>query len=164
MPHNFYLHSSVVQSRKFGRAPSQIRIACIYNLVDSAFALNIAFFVNASILIVAAAVFHAGNIEVTELQDAHNLLEVILNSSLAPIAFGLGLFCAGQSSTLTGTMAGQIVMEGFLTMKLRPWIRRLVTRLVAIVPALIVISIMGDSGTYQLLILSQVKYISLFKY
>lgn len=156
MPHNFYLHSSIVQSRKFGRTPSQVERACFYNLIDSALALNIAFFVNSSILIVAAAVFYTNGIQVTELQDAHDLLEGFLNSSIAPIVFGLGLFCAGQSSTLTGTMAGQIVMEGFLRWKLKPWIRRLVTRLVAIIPAVIVIIIMGDSGTYKLLIFSQV--------
>jgi len=156
MPHNFYLHSSLVQTRKFARSSAQIQQACLYNLVDSAFALNIAFFVNASILIVSAATFFKRGVVVTQLEDAYSLLDGFLQSSLAPFVFGLGLFCAGQSSTLTGTLAGQIVMEGFLDMRMRPWLRRLITRSVAIVPAIIVISIMGNSGTYKLLIFSQI--------
>eukprot|EP01116_Phalansterium_solitarium_P017520 TRINITY_DN4337_c0_g1_i1.p1 TRINITY_DN4337_c0_g1~~TRINITY_DN4337_c0_g1_i1.p1 ORF type:complete len:557 (-),score=241.80 TRINITY_DN4337_c0_g1_i1:418-2088(-) len=156
MPHNFYLHSSVVQSRKFGRKPEQIRQACAYNLIDIIVALNFAFFINLSILIVAGAVFYTRGLEVTELQEAHNLLEGLLDSRVAPIVFGLALFCSGQSSTLTGTMAGQIVMEGFLELRMKPWLRRLITRCFAVVPAAVVVSIMGDAGVYDLLVLSQV--------
>jgi len=114
------------------------------------------FFVNASILIVSATVFFKNGEVVTEMQKAHDLLEGLIDSKAAPAIFGLGLFCAGQSSTLTGTMAGQIVMEGFIQLKIRPWIRRLLTRSLAIVPSVIVIAIFGDSGTYSMLIFSQV--------
>eukprot|EP00741_Cyanophora_paradoxa_P015664 tig00020903_g15121.t1 len=154
MPHNFYLHSAVVQSRTFERNVENIRRACLYNLVDSILALNIAFFVNLSILMVSAASFY-GKEEVTTLQQAHALLETLLNSKLAPFAFGLALLCAGQSSTITGTLAGQYVMEGFVEMRIRPWIRRLVTRFVAVAPAVVVIVITGDGGMYQLLLISQ---------
>jgi manganese transport protein len=156
MPHNLYLHSALVQSRNVDRTEEGIRSACKFNLVDSAVALNLAFFVNAAILVVAATDFHARGIVVTEIQQAHEMLYHVLGTTLAPIAFAVALLCAGQSSTLTGTLAGQIVMEGFLNIKLRPWIRRLVTRSIAIVPSVIVIVTMGESGTYKLLILSQV--------
>jgi manganese transport protein len=130
--------------------------ACRYNLLDSAIALNAAFFVNSAILILAAAVFYRHGIVVTEIQQAHKLLEQLLGTQAAPIAFGLALLAAGQSSTLTGTLAGQIVMEGFVRIRLRPYIRRLITRSVALLPAVVVISISGEAGTYKLLILSQV--------
>jgi len=126
MPHNFYLHSSIVQSRKIGSSVKEIKEACNYNLVDSAISLNLAFLVNVSILVVASAVFFKNGTVVTELEDAYNLLEGLLNSKAASIVFGLGLFCAGQSSTLTGTMAGQIVMEGFIQIKVVSWLRRLI--------------------------------------
>lgn len=156
MPHNFFLHSSIVQSREIKRTHSGIKQSLLYNFWDTFISLNFAFFVNASILIVASAVFFARGRIVTELQEAHDLLEGLLKSNVAPVVFGLGLFCAGQSSTLTGTMAGQIVMEGFVDLKMVPWIRRLLTRLLAIVPAVITIAIAGSEGTYQLLVLSQV--------
>lgn len=156
MPHNLYLHSSLAQTRNVERSRPGIAQACRYNLIDSAVALNAAFFVNAAILILAAATFWRQGIEVTELDQAHHLLEGILGTKVAPVAFALALLCAGQSSTLTGTLAGQITMEGFLRFRMRPWLRRLITRSIAIVPAMIVIGIMGDTGSYQLLILSQV--------
>lgn len=156
MPHNFFLHSSVVQTREIQMSTGGIRQAMFYNFIDTVISLNFAFFVNASILIVASAVFYTHGKVVTELQEAHALLETMLTNNAAPVLFGLGLFCAGQSSTLTGTMAGQIVMEGFLDMHLVGWLRRLITRLVAIVPSVIVIAIAGSEGSYQLLILSQV--------
>jgi manganese transport protein len=156
MPHNLYLHSSLVQSRAVRRDRAGIAQACRYNLVDSAIALNAAFFVNAAILILAASTFFRHGIEVTEIEQAHQLLDDILGSNIAPIAFAVALICAGQSSTLTGTLAGQITMEGFLRLRMRPWLRRLITRSMAIVPAVAVIAIMGDRGTYSLLILSQV--------
>ena len=156
MPHNLYLHSSLAQTRNVERSQKGIAQACKYNFIDSAVALNAAFFVNAAILVLAAAAFWKRDIVVNELQQAHSLLDGILGTSLAPIAFALALLCAGQSSTLTGTLAGQITMEGFLRFRMRPWLRRMITRLLAIVPAMIVIGIMGDSGSYRLLILSQV--------
>jgi len=156
MPHNLYLHSSLVQTRRVSRTVDSKAQACRYNLLDSVIALNFAFFVNAAILILAAAVFFRNGIVVTEIQQAHKLLEQLLGSRIAPAAFGLALLAAGQSSTLTGTLAGQVVMEGFIRIRLRPYIRRLLTRSVALLPAVIVISIAGDEGTYRLLILSQV--------
>ncbi len=156
MPHNLYLHSALVQSRDVRRDSAGLRQACRYNLFDSALALNLAFLVNAAILVVAAADFFRNGILVTEIQQAHSLLNDILGTQVAPVAFAVALICAGQSSTLTGTLAGQIVMEGFLDLRLRPWIRRLITRLIAVVPAVVVIVLMGDEGTYRLLILSQV--------
>ena len=155
MPHNLYLHSALVQSRDVTRSREAVADACKYNLVDSAIAMNAAFFVNAAILIVSAATFWANHVEVTEIQQAHALLEQTLGP-IAPIAFALALLCAGQSSTVTGTLAGQITMEGFLRFRIKPWLRRLLTRLMAIIPAVIVILIMGEKGVYQLLILSQV--------
>ncbi|MCD9574810.1 Nramp family divalent metal transporter [Flavobacterium soyae] len=157
MPHNLYLHSSLVQTRKFDRSPAGIKQALKYNFIDSTIALNLAFFVNAAILILAAATFHKnGMFEVAEIQDAHKFLEPLLGTKWAPILFAVALIAAGQSSTVTGTLAGQIVMEGYLHLRIQPWVRRIITRLIAIVPALIVIWIYGESVTGKLLILSQV--------
>lgn len=157
MPHNLYLHSSLVQTRKFDRTPKEIKKAIRFNTIDSAVALNLALFVNAAILILAATTFHKqGKNDVTEIQDAHQLLAPMLGSTLAPILFAVALIAAGQSSTITGTLAGQVVMEGYLNLRLQPWIRRLLTRLIAIVPAFLTILILGDGATGKLLILSQV--------
>jgi manganese transport protein len=156
MPHNLYLHSSLVQTRRVSRTADSKSQACRFNLFDSFIALNAAFFVNAAILILSAAVFYRHGIVVTEIQQAHKLLEQLLGTQTASIAFGLALLAAGQSSTLTGTLAGQIVMEGFVKIRLRPYLRRLITRMLALLPAVMVISISGDQGTYRLLILSQV--------
>lgn len=157
MPHNLYLHSSLVQTRKFERIPTEIKKAIRYNILDSAIALNIAFFVNAAILILAASTFYKnGLFEVAEIQDAHKLLAPLLGTQLAPILFAVALIAAGQSSTITGTLAGQIVMEGYLNIRIQPWIRRLITRLIAIIPALLIINIAGESSTGKLLIFSQV--------
>ncbi|MEJ2691019.1 MAG: Nramp family divalent metal transporter, partial [Deltaproteobacteria bacterium] len=156
MPHNLYLHSSLVQTRRFSRTVDSKAQACRLNLLDSTIALNAAFFVNSAILVLAAAVFYRHGIVVTEIQQAYKLLEHLLGSRAASIAFGLALLASGQSSTLTGTLAGQIVMEGFVQIRLRPYLRRLITRALALVPAVVVISISGDQGTYKLLILSQV--------
>ena len=156
MPHNLYLHSALVQTRIVGNTEESKRIACKYNLIDTTIALNAAFFVNAAILIVAAAVFFTRGIVVTEIQQAHELLSPLMGTALAGTLFGVALVAAGQSSTLTGTLAGQIVMEGFLKLRVRPFLRRLITRLMAIVPAVVVISMKGERGSYDLLILSQV--------
>ncbi|MCC9072294.1 Nramp family divalent metal transporter [Flavobacterium sp. F-65] len=157
MPHNLYLHSSLVQTRKFDRSAAGIKQALKYNLIDSTIALNLAFFVNAAILILAAATFHRnGMFEVAEIQDAHKFLEPLLGTKWAPILFAVALIAAGQSSTITGTLAGQIVMEGYLNLRIQPWVRRIITRLIAIVPAVVVILIYGESVTGKLLILSQV--------
>jgi manganese transport protein len=156
MPHNLYLHSALVQSRRHERTSAGIAEACRYNFWDSAIALNCAFFVNAAILIVAAATFWTRHIEVGEIQEAHRLLDGLLGTKLAPTAFAIALIAAGQSSTLTGTLAGQITMEGFLRFRMRPWLRRLITRSLAIVPAVIVITLTGEGGTTRLLVLSQV--------
>jgi manganese transport protein len=156
MPHNLYLHSALVQTRAVGRAKHQVAQACKYNLIDSAVALNIAFFVNVAILIVAAAAFYSRGQVVTDLGQAHTMLDPLLGTTLAGGIFALALLCSGQSSTLTGTLAGQVIMEGFLRFRLRPWVRRLVTRSIAIIPAAITIAIMGAEGSYRLLILSQV--------
>jgi manganese transport protein len=156
MPHNLYLHSSLVQTRAISNTHTGKNEACKFNLIDSVVALNGAFFVNAAILIMAAAVFYSRGIVVTKIQDAHDLLNIILGNQIAPIAFGIALVAAGQSSTLTGTIAGQVIMEGFLNIRLRPWLRRLLTRSVALLPAVIVIALTGNEGTYKLLILSQV--------
>ena len=156
MPHNLYLHSALVQSRKIDRSDPGIRQAIKFNRVDSAIALNIAFLVNAAILVLAATVFFkTGNTQVGELHEAHKLLPGFLGN-LAPILFAVALIAAGQSSTVTGTLAGQIIMEGYLRLRIDPWIRRLVTRLIAIIPAIIVILIYGDEKVDSLLILSQV--------
>jgi manganese transport protein len=156
MPHNLYLHSALVQTRQIGHTDASKLRACRYNLVDSVVALNAALLVNLAILILSAAVFFRKGIVVTEIQQAHVLLVPLLGTAFAGILFGVALLCSGQSSTLTGTLAGQIVMEGFLNFRMRPWLRRLITRTIAIVPAAIVIYFSGDRGTYQLLILSQV--------
>lgn len=156
MPHNLYLHSALVQTRRIGHGLAEKRAACRFNFVDSFIALNAALLVNAAILIVAASVFFKRGIVVTEIQQAHLLLAPLLGTGLASVAFAIALICAGQSSTLTGTMAGQIVMEGFLDVRMRPWLRRLITRMLAIIPAVITIVVMGEQGTYKLLILSQV--------
>jgi manganese transport protein len=156
MPHNLYLHSALVQSRDVTRSRQAVAEACQYNLVDSTVAMNCAFLINAAILIVAAATFYPHPVD--QLQDAHALLDKLLGSWLAPYAFALALLCAGQSSTITGTLAGQITMEGFLRFRIRPWLRRLVTRALAIIPAVAVILVTGNDtrSVYQLLILSQV--------
>lgn len=156
MPHNLYLHSALVQTRSIEQTEEGKRIACKYNLVDTTVALNAALFVNAAILILSSSTFFKHGIVVTEIQQAHELLTPLLGTTLASTLFAIALLSAGQSSTLTGTLAGQIVMEGFLQFKMRPWLRRLITRLIAIVPAVLVISIKGEHGSYDLLILSQV--------
>ncbi|MEO6039118.1 MAG: Nramp family divalent metal transporter, partial [Saprospiraceae bacterium] len=157
MPHNLYLHSALVQTRKIKRDTQGLRRAIKYNIIDSAIALNLALFVNAAILILAAAVFHKNGYDgVSEIQDAHRLLEPLLGKSYAPVLFAVALIAAGQSSTLTGTLAGQIVMEGYLQLRIAPWLRRLITRLLAVIPAVLVISIMGEAATGNLLVLSQV--------
>jgi manganese transport protein len=156
MPHNLYLHSSIVQTRRYEETAEGKREAVRYAFVDSTIALSFALFVNAAILIVAAASFHTtGNHEVAEIQDAYKLLSPLLGAG-ASTMFALALLASGQNSTLTGTLAGQIVMEGFLNIRIRPWLRRLITRLLAIVPAAIVAMVSGASGTAKLLILSQV--------
>jgi manganese transport protein len=157
MPHNLYLHSSLVQTRKFDRSAVGIKQALKYNFIDSTIALNLAFFVNAAILILAAATFYKnGMFNVSEIQDAHQFMAPILGTRWAPILFAVALIAAGQSSTITGTLAGQIVMEGYLNLRIQPWVRRIITRLIAIVPAVIVITIFGEGVTGKLLILSQV--------
>lgn len=157
MPHNLYLHSSLVQTRKIRNTKNGIKQALRLNFIDSAIALNLAFFVNAAILILAASVFFKNELyQVAEIQDAHALLQPLLGTNLAPIFFAIALIAAGQSSTLTGTLAGQIVMEGYLNLRIQPWVRRLITRLVAIVPALITIIYFGERATGRLLVLSQV--------
>lgn len=157
MPHNLYLHSALVQTRKIDRSTPGIRRAIKYNIIDSAIALNLALFVNAAILILAAAVFYKNGYNgVSEIQDAHRLLEPLLGKSYAPALFAIALIAAGQSSTVTGTLAGQIVMEGYLRLRIAPWLRRIITRLLAVVPAILVITIMGESATGDMLVLSQV--------
>ena len=157
MPHNLYLHSALVQTRTHGTSEAGIRSAIKFNVIDSAVALNLALFVNAAILILAASTFSANGLrEVTDITQAHQLLEPLLGSALAPILFAVALIAAGQSSTVTGTLAGQVVMEGYLGLRLRPWIRRLLTRALAIVPAMLVIVYVGDRAVGDLLIGSQV--------
>jgi manganese transport protein len=155
MPHNLYLHSALVQSRRVGSDESSKRRACRYNLIDSAVALNAAFFVNAAILVLAGTTFYGAGEPVDSIERAHELLPRFLGPA-APWLFGIALLCAGQSSTLTGTLAGQIVMEGFLHIRLAPWLRRLVTRMIALVPAVVVIATVGEGATQHLLVLSQV--------
>lgn len=157
MPHNLYLHSAIAQTRNFKRNPPGKREAIFFQTLDSNLALLAASFVNASILIVSAAVFYTNGFHgVAEIQDAHRLLEPILGNTWAPIAFALALLASGHSSTITGTLAGQVVMEGFVDLHLTPWKRRLITRLIAIIPATITIIIFGQHGLAQLLVLSQV--------
>jgi manganese transport protein len=157
MPHNLYLHSSVVQTRKYALTPEGKREAVRFAFIDSTIALTFALFINAAILIVAAATFHtSGNTQVAEIQDAYQLLTPLLGVTAASTVFALALLASGQNSTLTGTLAGQIVMEGFLDLRIRPWLRRLITRMIAIVPAAVVAVLYGESGTAKLLVLSQV--------
>ena len=156
MPHNLYLHSSLVQTRQFERTPLEIKKAIRFNIIDSAVALNLALFVNAAILIIAASTFFNTGIEVSEIQDAHKMMAPMLGSTLAPLLFAIALIAAGQSSTITGTLAGQVIMEGYLNLRLQPWIRRLLTRLIAIVPAFLTIYFLGEDKTGDLLVLSQV--------
>lgn len=157
MPHNLYLHSALVQTRKIEKTTAGIKQALKWNFWDSAIALNIAFLVNAAILILAAKVFfESGRTDVAELQQAHSLLHDLLGTKLAPTLFAIALIAAGQSSTITGTLAGQIVMEGYLQLRINPWIRRLLTRLLAIIPAVLVIYFSGDTKVDSLLVLSQV--------
>ncbi len=157
MPHNLYLHSALVQTRKIKRDKEGIKRALKLNFIDSAIALNLAFFVNAAILVLAATVFFkTGRTDVAEIKQAHELLSPMLGTSLAPVLFAVALIASGQSSTITGTLAGQIVMEGYLKLRISPWVRRLMTRLIAIIPAVIVILINGEKNIDSLLVLSQV--------
>jgi manganese transport protein len=157
MPHNLYLHSALVQTRKIERSSAGIKKSLWYNFIDSAVALNAAFFVNAAILILAATAFYqTGNQSVAKIEEAHALLAPLLGSTMAPILFAVALIAAGQSSTVTGTLSGQIVMEGYLNLRMNPWLRRLITRLVAIVPAVLVIGLMGEGRVDELLVFSQV--------
>jgi manganese transport protein len=157
MPHNLYLHSAIVQTRDYARTPQGRREALRYCNIDSAVALTIALLVNAAILIVAAATFYrSGRHEVAEIQDAYKLMSGLLGVTGASAIFAVALLASGQNSTLTGTLAGQIVMEGFIHLRAKPWVRRLITRLLAIVPAVLVTAMAGESGTARLLILSQV--------
>src|SRR6059036_3007431 len=157
MPHNLYLHSSVVQTRAYEETTAGKRMAVKYAFIDSTVALSFALFINAAILIIAAATFHrAGHTAVAEIQEAYQLLTPLLGVAGASAVFALALLASGQNSTLTGTLAGQIVMEGFLNIRIRPWLRRLITRLIAIVPAALTAIFFGESGTAKLLILSQV--------
>ena len=156
MPHNLYLHSSIVQTRKYERTPAGKAEAIRFATIDSTVALMFALFINGAILVVSAATFHGSGAEVAEIQDAYKLLSPTLGVPIASTLFALALLASGQNSTLTGTLAGQIVMEGFLRIRLRPWLRRLLTRLIAIVPAVIVTAIYGEHGTASLLVLSQV--------
>jgi manganese transport protein len=157
MPHNLYLHSSIVQTRKFEQTPTGKREAIKFATIDSTLALMFALFINAAILVVSAAVFHwSGHQDVAEIQQAYKLLSPLLGVSGASILFAVALLASGQNSTLTGTLAGQIVMEGFLNFRVTPWLRRLITRLIAVVPAVLVIGIFGEGKTTELLIASQV--------
>ena len=157
MPHNLYLHSSIVQTRNFEKNNAGRKVAVKFATIDSTVSLLLAFFINAAILIVSAATFHtSGNQDVADINDAYKLLTPLLGAGLASTFFAVALLASGQNSTLTGTLAGQIVMEGFLNIRLKPWLRRLITRLIAIIPALIVTIMYGEKGTTSLLILSQV--------
>jgi manganese transport protein len=157
MPHNLYLHSSIVQTRKYGDSDASRRDAIRFATIDSTVALSSALFINAAILIVASATFHGTGYEhIADITDAYQMLAPLLGTTLASTMFALALLFSGQNATITGTLSGQIVMEGFLSIRMRPWLRRLITRLIAIVPALIVIGMYGEQGTGPLLILSQV--------
>ncbi|KTT76149.1 Nramp family divalent metal transporter [Sphingomonas endophytica] len=157
MPHNLYLHSSIVQTRAYGQDEGDRHEALKLATIDSTVALGLAFFINAAILILAAATFHtAGRFEVAEIEDAHRLLAPMLGVGAASVLFAVALLASGQNSTVTGTLAGQIVMEGFLDIRLVPWLRRLITRAIAIVPAVVVVASTGDRGATDLLVLSQV--------
>jgi len=157
MPHNLYLHSSIVQTRKYAQTPEGKREAIQFATIDSSTALMFALFINAAILILAASAFHwSGHQDVAEIRDAFKLLSPLLGVGLAGVVFAVALLASGQNSTLTGTLAGQIVMEGFVSIRLRPWLRRLITRGLAIVPAVVVIGIWGESKATELLLISQV--------
>lgn len=157
MPHNLYLHSSLVQTRKFNSDKGSIKQAIKFNIIDSIVALNLAFFVNAAILILAASTFfRSGMFSVSEIDQAYKFLAPLMGSNLAPILFAIALIAAGQSSTITGTLAGQIIMEGHVNIRIRPWLRRIITRSFAIIPAIVVLVIFGDAYTGRLLVLSQV--------
>ncbi len=157
MPHNLYLHSSIVQTRNYPRTTEGKKEAIKFATIDSSFSLMLAFFINASILILSAATFHtSGHHGVADIHDAYQLLTPLLGTTFASIFFGVALLASGQNSTLTGTLAGQIVMEGFLNIRLKPWVRRLITRLIAVIPALIVAILYGERGTSQLLVFSQI--------
>ena len=157
MPHNLYLHSSIVQTRKYLDTFASKTEAIRFATLDSSFALMFALFINGAILVMAAATFHGtGYDQVADINDAYKLLTPLMGTTMASTLFAVALLCSGQNATLTGTLAGQIVMEGFINLRLRPWLRRLVTRLIAIIPAIVVIVIYGDQGTGPLLILSQV--------
>jgi len=157
MPHNLYLHSSIVQTRKYADTVAGKREAIRFSTIDSSVALMSALFINAAILVMAAATFHGTGYEhIADISDAYKILSPLLGTTLASTLFAVALLCSGQNATLTGTLAGQIVMEGFINLRIRPWLRRLVTRLLAIIPAMIVIAIYGEAGTGPLIILSQV--------
>lgn len=157
MPHNLYLHSSIVQTRRYQRTPAGKREAIRMANIDSALALTLALFVNAAILIVAAAVFYrSGHFEVAAIEDAYKLLSPLVGAGFASTLFAIALLASGQNSSITGTLAGQVVMEGFIHMRLAPWLRRLITRSLAIIPTIIVVALYGARGTENLLILSQV--------
>jgi manganese transport protein len=157
MPHNLYLHSSIVQTRKYIDTAESKREAIRFSTIDSTVALMFALFINGAILVMAAATFHGtGHQDVADISDAYALLSPLLGTTLASVLFAVALLCSGQNATLTGTLAGQIVMEGFVSIRLRAWLRRLITRLLAIVPAVIVVWLYGERGTGALLILSQV--------
>ncbi|MGF7214908.1 manganese transport protein [Spirosoma lacussanchae] len=157
MPHNLYLHSSIIQTRDFSRDDTGRQSAIKFATIDSTVSLFLAFFINAAILMLSAATFHySGNQHVADITDAHQLLDPLLGTKVAGILFAVALLASGQNSTVTGTLAGQIVMEGFLNIRLKPWLRRIITRLVAIVPALVVAILYGERGTSELLVLSQV--------
>src|SRR6187401_2972108 len=157
MPHNLYLHSSIVQTRRYVDTLASKKEAIRFATLDSSIALMSALFINAAILIVSAAVFHGTEYEsVADIGDAHKLRSPLLGTGAAGVLFAVALLCSGQNATLTGTLAGQIVMEGFVNIRLRPWLRRLVTRLLALIPAIITVSLYGEKGTGSLLVLSQV--------
>ena len=157
MPHNLYLHSAIVQTRNYPRDDAGKSMAIRYATADSTIALLFAFFINAAILVLAAAAFHkSGHEDVAGIEDAYKLLTPVLGATLASPVFAIALLASGQNSTLTGTLAGQVVMEGFLNIRLTPWLRRLITRLIAIIPAVIVAAMYGATGVNKLLILSQV--------
>jgi len=157
MPHNLYLHSSIVQTRRYGDTAASKAEAIRFASIDSGVALMFALFINAAILVMAAATFHgSGNQDVADIGDAYKLLTPLLGTTAASVLFAVALLCSGQNATLTGTLAGQIVMEGFVNLRLRPWLRRLITRLMAIIPAIIVVVLYGERGTGALLIASQV--------
>ena len=156
MPHNLYLHSSIVQTRDYERNDAGKKMAIKFATIDSTVSLMFAFFINAAILILAGAAFHTGHKEVADISVAYKLLDPVLGVTIASTLFAVALLASGQNSTLTGTLAGQIVMEGFLKIKLKPWLRRLITRLIAIIPAFIVTVVYGEHGMASLLVLSQV--------